>query len=472
MIRQELFLGFDSLLIFILKILDIFVVSVSFFVAYYFYFGNIHITSDYSSALIFAVLLTLVIFTSTGCYRSWRGKNMLSLTRHVILSWLCVIVCLLVISVLLKKSIVYSRLWFGVWTLLGSLFLVLSRRFLMLFLGYFRSRGKNQKNVLIYGAGDLGKLVASQLKKADWTGYRVTAFFDDNIRVDKTKIDDVPVRYGLDINLEQFILQNQVHEVWIALPLRADMRVRDILHELRNLSIPIRYVPDFFGYRLFLNHGITDVAGITSVELNLSPMADDFNRFIKGLEDRVLSFVFLIIASPVMILIWLAIRFESKGNPIFKQIRHGWNGEEIKVYKFRTMRLHDEKDGKYTQATKGDSRVTRVGAFLRKSSLDELPQLFNVLQGRMSIVGPRPHPIFQNETFKTQIECYAQRHRMKPGMTGWAQINGWRGETDTLQKMQQRVDHDLYYIRNWSLWFDIKIIFLTVFKGFFNENAY
>ena len=199
-------------------------------------------------------------------------------------------------------------------------------------------------------------------------------------------------------------------------------------------------------------------------------MADGLNRLIKALEDRILAFIFLLIFAPVMLLIALAIRLESRGPVLFKQIRDGWDGLPIRVYKFRTMSYAPEAE--FKQATKNDSRVTRIGAFLRKTSLDELPQLYNVLQGRMSIVGPRPHPVMLNDVCKNEIDCYMQRHRVKPGMTGWAQVNGWRGETDTMDKMQKRVDHDLYYIRNWSLWFDIKIIFLTVFRGFMNERAY
>ena len=157
---------------------------------------------------------------------------------------------------------------------------------------------------------------------------------------------------------------------------------------------------------------------------------------------------------------------------LFKQKRHGWDGKPITVYKFRTMKVHEEENGQVTQAKRNDPRVTRFGAFLRRTSLDELPQFFNVLQGRMSIVGPRPHALAHNEMYKEQVEAYMQRHRVKPGITGWAQINGWRGETDTLDKMEKRVEYDLYYIENWSLWFDLKIIFLTLFKGFVHKSAY
>jgi len=178
------------------------------------------------------------------------------------------------------------------------------------------------------------------------------------------------------------------------------------------------------------------------------------------------------LASPVAIFIAIGIKISSPGPIIFKQMRYGWDGHPIKVYKFRTMYVHEETHGKVTQACQGDHRITKFGAFLRHVSLDELPQFYNVLQGRMSIVGPRPHAVAHNELYKDQIDDYMQRHCVKPGITGWAQINGWRGETNTLDKMKRRVEYDLFYIENWSLWFDLKIIFLTLFKGFVGKNVY
>jgi putative colanic acid biosynthesis UDP-glucose lipid carrier transferase len=199
---------------------------------------------------------------------------------------------------------------------------------------------------------------------------------------------------------------------------------------------------------------------------------EGFNRYIKAFEDRVLAFFILILISPLLAVIAIGVKLTSPGPVLFKQLRHGWDGKPIKVYKFRTMVLHAEENGRVTQARKNDDRITPFGAFLRRTSLDELPQFFNVLQGRMSIVGPRPHAIAHNDEYKDQIDEYMLRHKVKPGITGWAQVNGWRGETDTLEKMQKRIEYDLYYIDHWSLWFDIKIIVLTLFKGFVGNNAY
>jgi putative colanic acid biosynthesis UDP-glucose lipid carrier transferase len=207
------------------------------------------------------------------------------------------------------------------------------------------------------------------------------------------------------------------------------------------------------------------------LNLNASPMIG-MNRFVKAIEDRLLAFLIIIFVSPILLLIALIIKMTSEGPVLFKQLRHGWDGRIIKVYKFRTMKLHTEAKGHITQAKQNDARITPFGKFLRRTSLDELPQFFNVLQGRMSIVGPRPHAIEHNEFYKDSIKAYMQRHKVKPGITGWAQVNGWRGETDHITKMEKRVEYDLYYIENWSLGLDLKIIFLTIFQGFLHKNAY
>ena len=207
------------------------------------------------------------------------------------------------------------------------------------------------------------------------------------------------------------------------------------------------------------------------LDLNASPMVG-INRLVKAIEDRVLALFILLLVSPLMALIAIGVKVSSSGPVIFKQKRHGCDGKAINIYKFRTMVVHCEDDGNVTQARKCDYRVTKFGAFLRRTSLDELPQFVNVLQGKMSIVGPRPHAIAHNEHYKDQIEAYMLRHKVKPGITGWAQVNGLRGETDTLDKMKKRVEYDLYYIEHWSLWFDLAIIFRTLYTGFTDKNAY
>lgn len=259
-------------------------------------------------------------------------------------------------------------------------------------------------------------------------------------------------------------------EVWICVPLEMGDTVHGLFYALRNHTEEIRLIPDFKDMRL-LNHRTSEVAGHLAIDLSVSPISG-MARLVKRAEDILLGGLITLMILPVCLLIALVIKMTSKGPVLFKQYRTGSNGKQFKVYKFRSMHVHQESEGVVTQATKGDSRLTPIGALLRKTSLDELPQFYNVLQGRMSIVGPRPHALAHNEYYKELVESYMRRHKVKPGITGWAQVNGLRGETETLEKMQRRVEYDLWYIDNWSLFLDIKIIFMTVFKGFTNKNAY
>jgi putative colanic acid biosynthesis UDP-glucose lipid carrier transferase len=220
-----------------------------------------------------------------------------------------------------------------------------------------------------------------------------------------------------------------------------------------------------------VNHGVSEVVGVPMLDLSASPIIGG-RRVLKALEDIFISALILILISPLLAAIAIAVKLTSPGPVLYRQKRHGWNGEEITVYKFRSMVVHHENGGGVTQAKKNDPRITPLGAFLRRTSLDELPQFINVIQGRMSIVGPRPHAVVHNEEYKELVPGYMLRHKVKPGITGWAQIHGLRGETDTLDKMKKRVEYDLYYIENLSIWMDLKIILATMFKGFVNESAY
>ena len=323
--------------------------------------------------------------------------------------------------------------------------------------------------VVIVGAGRLGVRFADAVQQALWTGFRIINFIDDNAAQKPQKIGGISVMQT-PASLSQYLKVNRVDEIWLALPLRAEARVKEILHDLRHDTITTRFVLDFFDLDL-LNHKISDVAGFPVLDISASPMMG-INRIAKALEDRLIGTLIVLLISPLLGLIALGVKITSSGPVFFKQARHGWDGRIITVYKFRTMYEHAEQDGKVTQATQHDPRITPLGRFLRRTSLDELPQFINVLQGRMSIVGPRPHAIEHNEQYKEVIHTYMRRHQVKPGITGWAQVNGWRGETDTLEKMQKRVEYDLYYINNWSLGFDLKIIILTFFRGFISRNAY
>lgn len=437
--------------------------------AYFMRFNQFSISSSYLGAMAIAILLTPIVFSFFNIYASVRGEGFI---KHIVSLFQAICLLSLImagLSYFTKSGDTFARTWFVCWMVLTFLFLILFRCSLLLFLRFMRSRGLNERRVVILGAGELGIKFANTVQQALWTGFRIVTFMDDAAANKPFVIHAVPV-IQTPKNLSRYLTQEGIDEIWLALPLRAEERVKAILHELRHHTITTRFVLDIFGLDL-LNHSLTDVAGFPVLNIHSTPMIG-VNRLIKAIEDRVLAAIILTCISPLLLAIALAIKCTSKGPIFFKQERLGWDGRIIKVYKFRTMIEHAEENGCVTQATVNDRRVTPLGRFLRRTSLDELPQFINVLQGRMSIVGPRPHALAHNELYKDSIHTYMQRHRVKPGITGWAQVNGWRGETDTLTKMEKRVEYDLYYINNWSFSFDLKIIFLTLFRGFFSRNAY
>ena len=271
-----------------------------------------------------------------------------------------------------------------------------------------------------------------------------------------------PVNFASCIEAEK----EKIDEIWMALPLGAEDRIKKILHQLRHHTLSIRYIFDTVNFGLF-QQPLSSLAGFPSVSLNVTPMVG-INRLIKAIEDRVLSFLILLVISPLFIILALMVKWSSSGPVFYKQRRISWNGKEFDMLKFRTMPVDAEAATGPVWATSGEKRATSIGQWLRRTSLDELPQFINVLKGDMSIVGPRPErPVFV-EQFKEQIPCYMQKHLVKAGITGWAQINGWRGNTS----LEKRIEYDLYYIEHWSLWFDLKIIFFTLFRGFIHKNAY
>ncbi len=251
--------------------------------------------------------------------------------------------------------------------------------------------------------------------------------------------------------------------------MKDETRLRDIISQLTDTTCSVLLIPDVFTFNI-LQSRTEEINGVPVVPLFDTPL-NGINMVFKRIEDVVVSSIILLLISPVLCTIAVIVKVTSPGPVIFRQIRYGMDGKPIRVWKFRSMTVM-ENDTKVIQATKNDVRVTKVGKFLRRTSLDELPQFFNVLFGQMSVVGPRPHAVSHNEQYRSLIQGYMLRHKVKPGITGLAQINGWRGETDTLEKMEKRIEYDLMYIRSWSVWLDLKIIFLTVFKGFINKSAY
>ncbi|MBA3660191.1 MAG: undecaprenyl-phosphate glucose phosphotransferase [Gammaproteobacteria bacterium] len=469
MLPKGLLKEYSRTLAMLIRFLDMLTVFAAAWFTYIYKFNQIEITRHYLLAILIGTFTSFGVFSFFNIYDSSRGEGLIRYFVRVFQA-VCILALLLAgLAFFTKSGEMYSRTWFIYW-MTAFLFLILtSRCILLLFLRFMRSFGMNERSVVIIGAGVLGKKLAGTVQEALWTGFRIVTFLDDYAHTKPTQIHHIPVQQT-PTSLSNYLSKAQIDEIWLALPLRAENRVKEILYELRHLTINTRLVLDIFGLDL-LNHSVTDVAGVPVLNIRSSPMVG-INRLVKAIEDRMLAFLILVLISPLFLLIAVGIKLTSKGPILFKQHRHGWDGRIIKVYKFRTMIEHKEQQGHITQARPGDNRITAWGKFLRRTSLDEIPQFINVLQGRMSIVGPRPHAVEHNEFYKDSIHTYMQRHRVKPGITGWAQINGWRGETDTLMKMEKRVEYDLYYINNWSFTFDLKIIFLTFFRGFINRNAY
>lgn len=413
------------------------------------------------------VLISIVIFQMAGgiteFYRSWRGVRVTLEIQLIIKNWS--------LSVLLTVGLIsfidgfYSDLTlYAEWYLLACCGLIVSRSIIRLLLGYMRNLGFNTRNVAIMGSLPVGIKLAETLNDAHWMGFKVLGIYDDACNSIDTKV-------GKCGDLEQLIRDakdGRIDRIYIAMPMEQERLIKDTVAELSDTTCSVMLIPDVFTFNILQSR--SEINGVSVVSLFDTPISG-VNKIIKRVEDIILSLAILIFISPVLLLIAMSVKFTSPGPIIFKQRRYGMDGKSIMVWKFRSMSVMENGD-KVVQAKKGDARVTAVGAFLRRTSLDELPQFINVLMGDMSIVGPRPHAVAHNEQYRKLIKGYMLRHKVKPGITGWAQINGWRGETDTLDKMQSRVEYDLDYIRNWSVWFDIRIIFLTVFKGFINKSAY
>lgn len=435
------------------------------FIAYFFIDENAVAVNDYQISLVVVTcaVLSVIVMSVFSVYLSWRVDSFFKLVRRVFVSWTLVF-AMLVIGIFLYKIINdVSRLWLFKWYASTLFYFIAVRLAGYYFIRQIRAMGRNTRFLRIVGESGIYSSVIGTLDKHPEMGYKLVGIFSCD--------------HGACPNSDSYLKfvdacnTQSPDELWIALPMERCEDVKKMLADLHNCTANIRWIPDISDSQL-LKMPEADIAGHKIINLAVSPFSDPVNRFAKRVEDIVLSLMIIVIISPVLLLTALAVKLTSRGPILFRQDRHGIMGKVISVYKFRSMYVHKEDGDHVTQATKDDPRITPVGAFIRRTSIDELPQFFNVLLGDMSIVGPRPHAVAHDNYYKQYIESYMQRHKVKPGITGWAQVNGWRGETDTMDKMEKRVEFDLYYIDNWSVIFDLKIVFMTIFKGFVNKNAY
>jgi len=444
----------------IVPFVDLITVVLGGIIAYRLRLGSLDLRDRYVLAIAIVALLVVLLNSMFGAYRQWRITPIAIMLIRLLLVWVLVGVVATSIIYFADAAPRYSRLWVGGMLAISYILTGSARVVAQVMLRQARLRGRARRSVFLVGPGQKLLKIAKGMRASPGEGYSIAGF---------ERLSGLPDQYSLE-RIVRRVSETHAREVWISVPLEMGGAVRDIFYALRNHTVEVRFLPDFPDMQL-LNHRMSEVAGQLSVDLSVTPMSG-MARVVKRLEDLCFGVLIVLLIIPVCMAIAIAIKLTSPGPVLFKQYRTGVNGERFKVYKFRSMHVHQKENGKTAQAKKFDPRITRLGAFLRRTSLDELPQFYNVLQGRMSIVGPRPHALDHNEEYKELVESYMRRHKVKPGITGWAQVNGLRGETDVLDKMKERVRYDLWYIDNWSLWLDVRIIFMTVFKGFLNPNAY
>ncbi|NRO95817.1 undecaprenyl-phosphate glucose phosphotransferase [Paraburkholderia sp. NMBU_R16] len=425
---------------------------------------------------LYTAAFALMLFPVFGVYESWRGRSKRVLAGQVALAWIVVQACALMVMFSLRQIDFISRLWFAYWSALAAGSLIAYRLVAHAVLARLRHAGLNLHQVAIVGCGTHCEGILRRIEAAPATGFRATAVYLPNgdPRHELATLDHTEPKVDRFDDFDAFVKYvraSDLHELWLVLPLSEERTILRVVREFHEDLINIRFMPDIRALALFDTSGIIDLLGVPAINLMASPLSPSA-MLKKEIFDRVFALCALIGLAPLLLVIAIAVKISSPGPVFFRQKRKGADGRVFTIYKFRSMRLHDEKLGVVKQAVRHDPRVTRVGAFLRRTSLDELPQFFNVLKGDMSVVGPRPHALEHDDLYQKVVAGYIHRYRIKPGITGWAQINGYRGETDRIEKMERRVAHDLYYLGNWSFALDMRIIAATVVKGLTHTNAY
>jgi putative colanic acid biosysnthesis UDP-glucose lipid carrier transferase len=406
----------------------------------------------------------------TGLYRPYRMESIPREIRDTLLAWSAVPLALLAYWFFTKTSTQYSRVAAMFWFALAPFFLCGLRIAARLSLRVLRAQGHNTRRVAILGCTQDAERLAEALDSLPWLGLKLEGIYDDRSEKRRHRPKHPLCRVlGKSEDLIRLCRQGAIDVVYVALPLRAELRTAGLMSQLTDTTVTVYLVADFLYYSLLRSHW-GQVGGIPVVSVHNTPF-EGIVGWVKRIEDLVLGSMIVMLTALPMLVIAIAIKVSSPGPVFFRQWRYGLCGKKIRILKFRTMTVCEDGPN-VRQASKNDSRVTRIGRFLRRTSLDEFPQFLQVLTGELSLVGPRPHAVAHNEQYRTLIHGYMLRHMVKPGITGWAQVNGWRGETAELEKMEQRVRHDLEYIRNWNLLLDLKIIFLTIFGSKKSRNAY
>lgn len=455
-------------------IMDFLVIMFSYFVAWYLKFktplfdaeheyGRLPF-SQYMSALVIIAPLFLVLYVSFQMYTSRRIQGAVTEIANIIRANSLGIILVLTALYIIRQHD-YSREMLFIFYIINMLLEIAFRLSIRAILRAIRKSGFNMKHILIVGYSRAAESYIDRIRMFPQWGFDILGILDDKVEMGLNYNEAIV--FGRTSDLEKILAENSLDEIVIALNLDEYGKLADLVKICEKSGVHTQFVPDY--NEIIPSRPYTeDIMGLPVINIRYVPLSNTFNAIVKRAFDILCSSVGLIILSPLLLVICIIIKATSKGPLIFKQERVGFRNETFMMYKFRSMKVQDEAEEKKAWTVKDDPRVTKFGKFIRKTSLDELPQLVNILKGDMSIVGPRPERPFFVEKFKEEIPRYMIKHQVRPGLTGWAQVNGLRGDTS----IKKRIEYDLYYIENWTFWFDIKIMFLTIFKGFVNKNAY
>jgi putative colanic acid biosynthesis UDP-glucose lipid carrier transferase len=427
------------------------------------------LSDAYQALLIIVMLLTLILFRGPQSTEHHLTPRFWNTAISVFWTWCILFGVLLVLGYATKTSTIYSRKLLLSWAVLAPVLILLVRVTLDRMLARLVQSRINKRRAVIAGVNEHAMLLANKIRQSPHLGLSLDGHFDDRGLERLGGQMEPGMLLGRLAELPGYVRARRIDLIYITLPMRNIQRVTELLDELHDTTASIYYVPDVFVFDL-IQCRTDEIDGLPVVALCESPFYGS-RGVVKRTSDFMFALGILVLISPILLVIALAVKLTTNGSVIFKQRRYGLDGREISVYKFRTMSV-SEDDDEVRQVTRDDKRVTPVGAFLRRYSLDELPQFINVLQGRMSVVGPRPHAVAHNEEYRRLIKGYMIRHKVTPGVTGLAQVRGFRGETATVEDMRRRVEADLEYLRKWSLELDLRIIFRTVVMMFSDKKAY
>jgi len=454
----------------LLRFADVVGVGLAGMIAYYARFHDVAFQEDEWLVIVAVAVISANVFHYFRLYELPTILTHPYQPRRLFMALAATGAVTLILAYFTKASFDHSRLWLALWAITAIGLLLLIRLLLRMRLSRWQAKGQLTRRMALVGAGPQGQRLVEHLAAMNDQRVSLVGIYDDRASRVPAMIVDHSIRGTVD-DLLATISREPIDEVIVALPWSAESRLAEIMAKLRTAPVDVRLCPEGVAFQ-FSDRAYSEVRGVGMLNIYDRPMSH-WASVIKSIEDRTLAILLLIFVAPLMAVIALAIKLDSRGSIIFRQRRYGFNNELIEVYKFRT--LHPEKADVDAEklVTANDDRVTRVGAFLRRSNLDELPQFVNVLKGEMSIVGPRAHAVkakAAGQLYQEVVAEYFARHRVKPGITGWAQVNGYHGETDTREKIEQRVKYDLDYIEKWSLWLDLKIIMMTPFTMIFSKN--